>query len=252
MSPSAPIRGELCIVSHRCLGFDAPANSSAALSRALLSGVNEVELDFRLTRDGEFVACHSPWHVTSSGRPYRISKMTLAQAIEWGYMPLTEALKIFVELGEGKRLRIEMKTSGAEEKLLRTISQYGVLDRVVVVAWTTAALRKLRFLSPSVSLSLSYIVGLHGDGFLPFASPSSIPAAARDSEIRLESVNVLSAIGTPSSRLIRTLRERAIDVFVIGGRQVAIPQKFLKLGVSGVLTSSQEFLIASGREERPA
>lgn len=249
MSQKSLSSDELCIVSHRCLGFGAPANSSAALSRALRSRVNEVELDFRLTKDGEFVASHTPWHATSAGLPHRISKLTLAEAITLGYMPLTEALQIFSDLGAGKRLRVEMKTPGAEEKLLRTISQYGVLDQVVVVAWTTTALRKLRSLSPAVSLSLSYIVGLHGDGFLSLASPSLIPAAARDSEIRLESVNVLSAIGIPSSRLIGTFRERAIDVFVIGGRQTTTPQTFLDLGASGVLTSSKEFLIASGRGE---
>lgn len=249
MSPKSSHNHQLCIVSHRCLGFGEPANSSAALSRALRSRVNEVELDFRLTKDGEFVASHTPWHVTSSGLPYRVSKLTLAEAVTLGYMPLTEALQIFSDLGAGKRLRVEMKTSGAEEKLLRTISQYSVLDRVVVVAWTTAALRKLRSLSPSASLSLSYIVGLHGERFLPLALPSSLPAAVLDSDIRLESVNILSAIGSPSRRLIKPLRERAIDVFVIGGRQTTTPQTFLDLGASGVLTSSKEFLIASGREE---
>jgi len=248
MSQKSLSSDELCIVSHRCLGFGEPANSAAALVLALRSRVNEVELDFRLTKDGEFVASHTPWHVTSSGRPYLISKLTTAEAIGLGYMPLTEALQIFTELGAGKRLRVEMKTSGAEEMLLRTISRYGVLDRVVVVAWTTAALRKLRALSPSASLSLSYIVGLHGEGLVPLASPSTIPAAVRDSEIRLESVNILSAIGTPSPRLVKALRQRAIDVFVIGGRQASTPQTFLELGASGVLTSSQQFLIASGLE----
>jgi len=163
-----------------------------------------------------------------------------------GYMPLTEALQIFARLGGGKRLRIEMKTPGAEAKLLQTISHYGVLDRVVVVAWTTSALQKLRALSPAASLSLSYIAGLHGNGYLPFAAPSSIPSAARDPEIRLESVNILSAIGAPSSTLIKALREISIEVFVIGGRAITSPQKFLELGVSGVLTSSEEFLSVTG------
>jgi hypothetical protein len=164
-------------------------------------------------------------------------------------MPLTEALEIFAKLGVGKRLRIEMKTPGAEEKLLQTISHYGVLDRVVVVAWTAAALQKLRALSPAASLSLSYFMGLHGNGYVPLAFPSSIPSAASDPKIRLESVNILSAIGAPSSLLIKALREISIDVFVIGGRAIAAPHTFLELGVRGVLTSSQEFLSVTGRKE---
>jgi len=114
MKPKTSSRDNLCIVSHRCLGFGAPANSAAALSLALQSNVDEVELDFRLTKDGALVACHTPWYVTRTGRPYRISKLTLVQAVRLGCMPLPEALEIFAQLGAGKRLRLEMKSSGAE------------------------------------------------------------------------------------------------------------------------------------------
>ena len=248
MKPKASSRDSLCIVSHRCLGFGAPANSAAALSGALQSNVDEVELDFRLTKDGAFVAAHTPWHVTRTGRPYRISKLTLVQAVELGCMPLSEALEIFAHLGAGKRLRLEMKSSGAEATLLQTISDYGLLDRVVIVSWKRAALRTLRELSPSVSLSLSYILGLHGDGFLPIASPLYLPAAVRDTSIQLESVNILSPLCFPSCRLVQTLRDRSMDVFVIGEGGPNGPEKLLERGVRGILTSSREFLSTTQRD----
>lgn len=250
MSPKSSRRNNLCVVSHRCLGFGAPANSSTALSRALQSDVDEVELDFRQTKDGEFVASHTPWYVTRAGRPYQISTLSFSQAVELGCLALSEALEIFSQLGAHKRLRIEMKNSGAEDKLLQSVSEYGLLDRVVIVSWKRMALRRLRELSPSVSLSLSYILGLHGDGFLPLASPSSLPTAVCDPAIRLESVNILSAFGTPSARLIKTFRDRSIDVFVIGGDGPTTAETFLDLGVRGVLTSSRDFLIATKRGER--
>lgn len=242
-------KNELCVVSHRCLGFGAPANSALALTRALQSGVDEVELDFRLTRDGAFVASHSPVRVSNYLKPVLISSLTRSEAVDLGYMTITEALTLFAEYGTNKRLRVEIKTSGAEESLIRMISDYGLLDRVVLVSWKTATLKRLRALSPDVSLSLSYIAGLHGDGLLPLAPLSSLPTSVTDTTIRLESLTILSAVGSPSPALIRTLRERKLDVFVLGRCHESELDRLRALGVSGVLTSSKKFLVATGRCE---
>lgn len=240
---------ELCIVSHRCLGFGAPANSALALTRALQSGVDEVELDFRLTRDGVFVASHSPVRLSKHLKPVLISNITEIEATAMGCLSLTQALALFAERGANKRLRVEIKTPGSEEYLLKTISDYGVLDRVVLVSWKTSTLKRLRQLSPTVSLSLSCIIGFHGDGILPLAFPSTLPTSATDTDIRLESLTVLSVLGSPCPNIIKKLRERKLDVFVIGTLQGNELERLRDLGVSGVLTSSKDFLVTTGRWE---
>ncbi|MDQ3368639.1 MAG: glycerophosphodiester phosphodiesterase [Myxococcota bacterium] len=67
------------IVAHRGASHDAPENTLAAFRRAWELGVECVELDVRLTRDGEVVVIHDATTKRTTGADRPVAEQTLAE-----------------------------------------------------------------------------------------------------------------------------------------------------------------------------
>jgi len=67
------------IVAHRGASFEAPENTLAAFKRAWALGVEAVELDVRVTKDGEVVVFHDPTTLRLGGVDRPIADQTLAE-----------------------------------------------------------------------------------------------------------------------------------------------------------------------------
>jgi glycerophosphoryl diester phosphodiesterase len=67
------------IVAHRGASHEAPENTLAAFRRAWDLGVECVELDVRLTRDGEVVVIHDDTTRRTAGRDRAVADQTLAE-----------------------------------------------------------------------------------------------------------------------------------------------------------------------------
>jgi glycerophosphoryl diester phosphodiesterase len=236
--PGDLIQKKLRIITHRCMGFGALENSAVALRAALSSSVDEIELDFRTTRDGELVASHFDLFFDMQGVPRIVSRSTLIENQRHGLMSLKDCLELFREHGQDKRLRIEVKSRGVEQRLVDALTHYRLAERVVVVSWSVGALRVFRELSPTLELSLSYMMGLQGGGVLPFAWPTSMPAALHDASLGIRSVNIIRGIIGPTPEYVSRLLGCGVEVFVLsrGGHQEF--EKLYRLGVTGALLSS--------------
>ncbi len=228
----------LRVISHRCLGFGLPENSTSALRAALASAVDEVEVDFRVTRDGKLVASHFDLFVDAGGFPRLVSWVNQSRNQQHKLMSLEECLAIFAELGQGKRLRIEIKSQGVEQQVFDEINRCRLLERVVLVSWSADTLRRLRALSARIELSLSYIMGLHGAGILPFALPTEFPLALNDSSLAIRSVNIIRGLVGLSPKHVASLLSRGVEVYVTsrGGKEDIA--RLHSLGVTGALFSS--------------
>jgi len=67
------------IVAHRGASFEAPENTLAAFKRAWALGVEAVELDVRVTKDGEVVVFHDPTTLRIGGVDRAIADQTFAE-----------------------------------------------------------------------------------------------------------------------------------------------------------------------------
>lgn len=76
-APAPPLRPR--IVAHRGASFEAPENTLAAFERAWALGVEAVELDVRLTRDGEVVVFHDETTERIGGVARPVAAQTLAE-----------------------------------------------------------------------------------------------------------------------------------------------------------------------------
>lgn len=108
------------IVAHRGASFEAPENTLAAFKRAWALGVEAVELDVRMTKDGEVVVIHDPTTARTAGVDRAVADQTLAelQALDaggWKHVKyrgariptLAEAL---ATIPPGRTMFVEIKT----------------------------------------------------------------------------------------------------------------------------------------------
>jgi len=59
-TPATPVRARPQVIAHRGFSAEAPENTLAAFRRAMVVGVDAVELDVHLSADGEPVVIHDP------------------------------------------------------------------------------------------------------------------------------------------------------------------------------------------------
>src|SRR5262245_57022835 len=67
------------IIAHRVASHDAPKNTLAAINLACQQNADAVEIDVRLSKDGELVLIHAPITKRTCGVNHRVSDLTLAE-----------------------------------------------------------------------------------------------------------------------------------------------------------------------------
>jgi glycerophosphoryl diester phosphodiesterase len=197
------------VFAHRG-GADAlPEHTLGAYVRALDEGVDGLECDIRLTRDGHLVCVHdSKLDRTSNGRG-RVSAKTLAEldALNFGswhpgypadadlpdltrLLTLERLLDVVRSCGRPVRLLIETKHPSrygaeVERRLIRMLRHFGLADpkpdddvQITVMSFAALALRRVRAQAPA--LPTVYLMELvppgAGRGRLPFGARAAGPA----------------------------------------------------------------------------
>jgi glycerophosphoryl diester phosphodiesterase len=236
------------VISHRCKGFGERENSAEALRAALRSTVDEVELDFRVTIDGDLVASHFALFLDFKNRPRTVSLRGVAENQLSGLMSLEECLTIFSQEGAGKRLRLEIKSGGAERRVIELLERFGLLERVVLASWRVDILKRLRAMSSTIELSLSFIMGLQGGWPILFAWPTSVPRALCNRDLRIGSVVVVSGVFSLTEGYVSKLRRHGIEVFTIARGDGGDLERLVALGVTGAMFSGVSESLHAARD----
>lgn len=128
-------RGRTLRIGHRGAAALAPENTLASIEAALDAGVDLIELDVLLRRDGAPVLAHDRHQVGDA--------ITLADAL--------------------RRLRnsevgvlLDLKCRGCESAVLAALRQHDLIERTVVASFWARSLRRLATLEPSLLRALSY------------------------------------------------------------------------------------------------
>jgi glycerophosphoryl diester phosphodiesterase len=147
-------------VGHRGARAYEPENTLRSYRRALELGVNAVELDVRVTRDGEVVVIHDAEVDRTTNGKGLVSQLTLKEIKQLNtekdekIPTLEEALDF---LDKKVKVLIELKETGFEEKVLRAVQKRGLEENVVIVSFLEEALRKVRELNEKVETGLIYV-----------------------------------------------------------------------------------------------
>lgn len=240
------------VFAHRGASAVLPEHTLPAYIRALEDGVDGVECDVRLTRDGHLVCLHDRrLERTSNGRG-RVSAHTLAQLerLDFGswhpggcsattdatrVLTLDRLLRTLRKAGRPVRLLVETKHPTrygpeVERRLVALLHAHGLTApapdepvQVTVMSFSPLALRRVRHLAPSLPtvLLLEALPGVIRLGRLPFGARIAGPGV-RLIRARPELVPAMRAVGN--------------QIYVWTVNQPTDLDLALRLGVDGIIT----------------
>lgn len=159
------------IWAHRGCSQMYPENTLLSFERAAgIEGLEGIELDIQLTRDGEMVVIHDERvDRTTEGMGY-VRDYTLSQIKKLhiyaddhpvqSIPTITEVLDLLeLRMKEGLKLNIELKNSvypyhGMEEKIVKLVHKRGLQKVVVYSTFYAKSLERLKELDPAAELGI--------------------------------------------------------------------------------------------------
>lgn len=167
------------IFAHRGARSVAPENTLPAFQKALEMGIDGIELDVQLSRDGHLVVIHDfTLERTTSGRgrvrDHTADELAQLEIADCRTIPKFEIrnpkwntgvptlAQVFDLVGDRCQINVEIKTSGAaggrqESALLaRMIQRRDLHDQVIVSSFNPIALIWMRRSDPQIALGLLY------------------------------------------------------------------------------------------------
>jgi glycerophosphoryl diester phosphodiesterase len=163
-SPPRPL-----VFAHRGFGDHAPDNSLYAVERALEAGMDGVDVDGQLTRDGELVIFHdlSVNRLTSGTGRVRDKTLTEMLALDLGpkydsaiHGAHVRPFEDFVRAVKGRGvLMVELKVpglapTGIERRAVEAIQRHDAHAEVVLSSFNPLVLRRVKRLDPEVRTAL--------------------------------------------------------------------------------------------------
>ncbi|MDT0446303.1 glycerophosphodiester phosphodiesterase [Streptomyces johnsoniae] len=145
----------LLTVGHRGLMGVEPENTLRSFRRADRAGLDVIELDLHLSKDGDLVVIHDAEVDRTTDGSGAVGDLTTAElrALDAG---LGERIPLFAEVADavGAPLQAEIKDPAAARVLAGVVEERRLHGRVTVISFHDDALRETRRLLPGIPLAL--------------------------------------------------------------------------------------------------
>lgn len=174
--PVGGVAGPLDVHGHRGAAGLAPENTLAAFREAMALGVDALEMDLHITRDGEVIVIHDETlDRTTDGRG-SIADLTLGKikhrdagrkfspAFQGERIPTLREVIELVKASGNTRIRLDLevkfgeghegKPEDFEERILKVLRQADFVERVNVISFYHPSLLKMRALEPKIRTGL--------------------------------------------------------------------------------------------------
>lgn len=196
-------------------------NTIPSFERALELGADGVELDVRLSGDGQLIVVHSAvaGGLAVKSNPYE-SYRKLADGYE---IPLFE--DVLKALADRTFMDIELKEPGFEEAATKLIERYADPRQVMVSGFHTEMLNRVYELLPGARLG--YIYNRTQDEGLRHNSPIDF---------------VIPQFRLASRQLIEEVHDEDLQVYAWTVNDEAEMRRLLSLGVDGIITDKPGLL----------
>ena len=224
-------------IAHRGYSGSYPENTRIAFDKAIEAGVDMIEMDCQLSKDGHVVVIHDEHLQRTAGVQGLVKGKSLKQLKKldvgaWfkksfkGEKILT--LEEVMEIVAGHvDLNLDIKTMprgplGMELKILFILSHYDYLERSILSSFDYRSLRRVRELAPGAKIGILYGKGVKDNPF----------QVAKD--LKAHSVHVQKELLTPD--VVAKARQLGVRTFVWTVNEVAEMERFLSLGVDGMIS----------------
>ncbi len=232
-------------IAHRGAAGTRPEHTRSAFLRALEIGVDMIEFDVHLTKDGKLVVIHDHELARTTPAQGAVREHTLAelQQIDAGAWFAPDyagetilSLEDVLTLTKGKtRLNVEIKApesdwSGVSEQLLASLRRHDSLDSTVVSCFDPGALQNLRRASSAIALGMLW------------AQPDLEEAWRWCAEIN--AVNIHPYWRLANAESVQAAHARGLQVLVWTVNAEDDMRDMLKAGVDGIISDFPERLAA--------
>ncbi|RBM18737.1 glycerophosphodiester phosphodiesterase family protein [Streptomyces sp. PT12] len=221
----------LLTVGHRGLMAVEPENTLRSFCRADRAGLDVIELDVHLSKDGELVVMHDAEVDRTTDGSGAIADLTLAElrGLDAG---LGERVPLFTEVVDavGAPLQAEIKDPAAARVLAGVIEERRLGRRVTVISFHDEALAETRRLLPEVAMAL--VTG---------ASTGSAPERAR----ALDAGMISCELQALDAAVVARAHAAGLAVISWTVNTDADLARARELGLDGVVTDSPEIVRAA-------
>jgi len=159
--------GPTRVVGHRGAPMKALENTLESFDRAEADGADAVELDVRLTLDGEAVVVHDP-EIALDGRRVPVAQLTMAELAEAeivrgdlrGRIPTLR--EVLMRYGSSGRFLVELKHGPSprpgllEFRVAALLAQLQLFSRAMVLSFSSEILRRIREIEPRIETCLNF------------------------------------------------------------------------------------------------
>lgn len=150
---AANIGQKVVVTSHRGAGSLEPENTLRAMQRAIALGVDQIETDVQLTRDGHLVLIHDPTVDRTTNGTGKVAELTFTEILQLdaGFGERVPTLEETLALTRGKVvLQIEFKGPGTALPVVHAVEAADVVDQVVITSFKHQWLIEARTLNPKL------------------------------------------------------------------------------------------------------
>lgn len=245
------------IFGHRGASAHAPENTLAAFLLALEHGADAIELDAKLTADGEIVVIHDQTTDRTTSIHGTVGKMTLAQLKEldagshfdvaFQGEPIPTLNEVFELVGKRTHINVELTNYASPldllpDKVAALVKRHGIEKRIIFSSFNPIALVRARHRLPDVPCGLLAFPGKSG-WFARSFFAEALPHDALHPEAR----DVNTALINREHR-----RQRLVNVYTVNNPEVMRDLFFL--GIDGIFTDdprlAQQVLVETKTERR--
>ena len=142
----------LLIIAHRGASAEAPENTLAAFRRALALGADGIELDVRVTRDGEAVVFHDSTLTRLADRRGRLARLLFRELREVRIQgePIPTLAEVLALARRRAVVQIEIKRGVAVAPVVRALHRARADTGVVLASFDAALVAASRRLAPRI------------------------------------------------------------------------------------------------------
>jgi glycerophosphoryl diester phosphodiesterase len=163
--------GKILVFGHRGAMGHAPENTMVSFAKGLELGADMLELDIHLSRDDKLIVMHDGDVSRTTDGSGHIKDMTVAEikkldaGAKFDVRFLGERVPTLVEVLEWAQTRIQLAieikgdpipTTGIEEKLIKLLREYHMIDNVAVISFHHASLKRVKELEPRVMTGILF------------------------------------------------------------------------------------------------
>ncbi|MFO0747738.1 MAG: glycerophosphodiester phosphodiesterase family protein [Myxococcota bacterium] len=241
------------IYAHRGASAELPENTLVAFGRALELGVDALETDVHVTRDGAVVVHHDATGLRTAKVDRAIADTDLEDVRKWdvGRGMRVPTLEELFDTCPSVTVNVDIKahTKRAAQHVVDLVRKRGESQRVTLTSVDDAVVRHVRALGYEGAVGLG-----RASALLVLATPRAVLAGMRSSGLiggdALQIPWRFKGVRFDHARLVRRGHAAGLRVDYWTVNDPAIARRIVSLGADGIMTDDPRCVVRSIREAR--